>query len=853
MLKRLALLSLLLIAAAPAFAAFAIFQTCNPCTSFTPQWQPLRMGAGGQITAVYNYSDGTTLARSDSYGAWLYEATGSCTYGGTTYAAPCWQQVITATSIPGFSIDLTDSGGAVEYVAAPSNTNTQYLLYVGNLYVTTNRGVTWCKIPSATGFPGTTQNANNGNASGPFIAVDPNNPGTVYVDTLSHGVYTSSNATSCASSTFIQVTAVGTTTGHVIVFQPGSSTHILIYTIGTSGAFESTNGSTFSAVAAGSPPPSTLVDPHLVADKFNQFWLLDSKGGATSHTLWRWASSTWTAITPSNTGEVAAFAADPNSATVGANHIVTVNFAGQPNISSDNGTTWSGDNTNQTISVGASQPSWLANANQGSTPINLNGYSITFDQSSNLFFAGGLGLWETNAPITASATPWNANTLGIEQLVAGQFIAPPGYDPVFGVWDKGFFLSKNPDVFPSNYWDSSAALNPILGGWALDWASADPTFITGFERSNISTSTAPAFSTDGGNTWTPWQGLPTSTTLAGANIAALDSQHWIVAPFGQPIQVTANQGVSWANATVPGSPTNWSNGGGVGFGLAADRVAASTYCAVNLSQNFFFSTNSGVTFSASGLTSASVDGAPNAYTFKSVPGESGVFFYTAGEQTASAGAHPANTHLWKISKTTNPCDTATDVDVNLKEVMAFGFGVHNPNVGGSFPTIYADGWLNGTQGIFQSNDGGTTWATINVPASQLPWPLNQADFPIDITGDPDIYGRVYVVFAGSAAAYIDTADACPSISFSNVNPNASFAIGTPVTLQAQHSGLVPITSVSFYFDGVLIGTQTSPSGQTYSQSWTPGGTAGSHELKVQAVGNGCTTMGNFKSMPITTH
>ncbi len=823
-----------------------------PAHTFSAEWQPLPIGAGGQITAVYSYSDGTRIARGDNYGAWLYHSTGTCAYGAAVYAAPCWQQVITATSIPGFSIDLTYRSGAIEYVAAPSNTNVQYLLYVGNLYVTTDRGTTWCLIPRSTGFPGTTQNANNGNSSGPFIAIDPTNPDVVYVDTLSHGVYRSSNATSCASSTFAQVAMVGTTAAHVIAFQPGSSTHILIYAVGTSGAFESINGSTFSNVTTGSHPPDTLKAPHIFSDKFNQFWVIDSKGGKA---LWRWANSTWSSVTPGSSRQVAGFAADPNSSAVGSNHIAVVDFYGQLNISSDNGVSWTGDKGNQRVAVGASQPTWLSVANQGRSPILLNGYSMTFDQSSNILFAGGLGVWQTNAPVTQNATVWNANSLGIEQLVTVQIISPPGYAPLAGVWDKGFFLVKTPGVFPSVYWNNNSSLHQIMGGWGLDWASSDSTFITGWETSDISSSAAPAYSTDGGNTWTPWLTVPSHPGSQGGAVAALDSQHWLLQPgTGNALVQTADGGVTWSPVAVTGNPTNWTTGKGVSHPLAADRVAANTFCAVRSNQVFYYSTDAGVTLTASGLTSANVDGSPNAFVFKSVPGQSGNFFYTAGEQSGSTGAHPANTHLWKITQTTNPCDTAIKVSANLREVMAFGFGAHNPNAPGSYPTIYVDGWFNWTQGIFLSNDGGSTWMAIKVPPNQARWPLNQADFPADMEGDMDIYGRIYIAFAQSAGAFIDTQDACPWIGFTSVKPNDSLT-GT-VTLEAAHTGQVPVTSVSFYVDGSLIGTQTNGSGTpaVYSQSWNTTGVAkGAHTLRVQAVGNGCTTTGNFKQIPVSTH
>lgn len=850
---------ILVISPASAFlrGGYGIFQ---PPSSFTATWQPFRLGGGGQLTAVYNYPDNTTLIRGDAYGGWILERTNPCVYGGTSYAAPCWRNVVTASSIPSYNIDTNFGEGVVELVAAPSNTDVLYMLWgtvasaTNNLWVSTDRGVHWTLIPSTTGFPGSTQQANNGNAMGPYIAVDPNNPDIVFVDTLSHGVYRSTNARSGASSTWTQVSGVGTTTAHVIAFEPGSSTHVVIVTKGTAGAFESTNGTTFSAITAGSPPGSGLTALHTTIDKFGQIWVWDSGGGTG---LWRWASNTWTSISTSSTRQVAAFSPDPNSASLGANHIMVSDYYGQLNLSTNNGSTWTGNNTNETFSAGSSQPTWIGNANQGAPGnVLLNGYSMTFDQSSNVLFAGGIGAWQANAPITAPQTSlnWNASALGIEELIDVAIMHPPGGWPLTIVWDRGGYTILNPDVFPTANWNNSTS-NPILmNGFGLDYAFGTPNFVVNY----IPTTNMSGYSIDGGQTWTSWNG-PSWTGIDGGALAVSTTQNWILTPSpGSQLYYTTNQGTTWTASTIAGSPTNWLQKG-VGYPLAADRVNANNFCAVN-GATFYYSTNSGQNFAS---TSATIDGSAGQFAFRSVPGKGFTYLYTAGQQ--SGASHPANTHLWRLTKTTNPCDTATIVNSNLKEVMGFGFGAMPPGNSSYTTAIYANGWYNGVQGIYVSLDGGTTWAAINVPASQIPWPLNNADFPMSVEGDPDVYGRIYIPFQASAGGYIDTQDACPSVKFTSaIKPNDTIT-GT-VNLVGQSSGLpaATITAVNFYVDGALIGTQTSgvsagvpnaPNVKNYTQSWNTGSVAhGAHTIKVEAVGNGCTAGGggNAQSIPITT-
>jgi hypothetical protein len=809
----------------------------DPKLSFTPAWQPFRLGAGGQITAIYTYPDSTTLIRADTYGGYLYVPSGTCSYGATVYSGPCWQNLINARSIPRLTIDMANGdGGAAELVACSGNTNVLYMIWQHNVYVSINKGANWVKTSQVSEI-----GANNGNGSGPFIACDPNNVDVVYVGTPSNGVFKSTNGTAGASNgrsiaAFNPVVGAGTSSpanANVIAFQPGSSAHILIGTYGQ-GFYETIDEGARWNLIPGSPTTFS----HIVADQFNQFWITDNGG---SNLYW-YASHTVTKIVPG--GGVASVAVDPNSVSVGTNHVAVTAFDGQLNISGDNGRTWTGHYVDQTFSASANQPPWLGNANQhgGGGPIHLNGYSLIFDRSSNAWFAGGIGVWTTPAPIVARRTAWSANSLGIEQLVVNQIISPPGGAPIAAVWDRGFFLQKNPDAFPSTYWDNSASQHPIMSGWNIDYCSNDPTCIVGWETSNISPSTAPAWSSDGGNTFTLFASKPTHPGAQGGNIAALTSQKWaLIAALGQPISYTTDGGRTWAISRISGTPTNWLTGSGVGQALGADRVAPDTYCAVTTSKTFFSSTNAGASFTASNSALAKVDGFPNQSFLLSVPGRAGHFYYTAGGQQ---GMHPAPSHLWK---STNACATWTAVDPgHLGEPILIGFGAAAPT--GTYPTIYVYGYYNRVLGFYQSTDGGTTWTVIKVPASQTPWPLNSADLATWLSGDANVYGRIYIGFRGSGAAYIDTADACPWVGFTNIDPNSSLT-GT-VILTAHHSGLIPVSSVQFSVDGSNIGSPLTGGGP-YSASWDTGSLArGAHTLKVAATGVNCT--GSF-SIPITTH
>jgi photosystem II stability/assembly factor-like uncharacterized protein len=85
----------------------------------------------------------------------------------------------------------------------------------------------------------------------------------------------------------------------------------------------------------------------------------------------------------------------------------------------------------------------------------------------------------------------------------------------------------------------------------------------------------------------------------------------------------------------------------------------------------------------------------------------------------------------------------------LKSCLALGFGKAAP--GQHSPAIYAVGKLESTNGVFRSDDEGKNWVRINDDAHQYGW-IGQA-----VTGDPRVYGRVYLGTNGRGILYADPA------------------------------------------------------------------------------------------------
>ena len=840
----------------PASGSVRGLQSTEPGSAFTPAWRSLSMGAGGLLTGMdYHSSDGTLLVRNDTYGGYLYKANGVCTWGGASYSAPCWQQLFTVSSIPANEANVVTSGngnmGTVELVACDSNTNVLYALWNGALHISTNRGLTWALTTLRS-----SQNANSGPKDhGKFIACDPHNPDVAYIATPG-GLYYTTNGTSGSGATFAQVRDIGTTgrVPNVIVYDPnssvlgGKSQHFWTFTFG-SGVYETTNGGpsaggSFNLTSNG---PTTFFQ--MKCDKFSQLWVTND-----NQTLNRYVNGAgWTSITSlSGTGSNGAvtIAFDPASKSSNSNLIVVAWQDGNLLVSSNNGTSWRPPiiNWNETFSATGTQPGWLGHAAQyDRSGVQFDDtLDLLFDSFSNIWAAAGISVWTMFAPVSGNPTVWTANAVGIEQLVVNQIISPPAISPLAGVWDRGIFKLSNPDVFPAVQYPNSTRINQIQGAWGIDYASASIGFVTGLVTSNLDDTLAPATSTDGGRTWSAWANNPSEIGNGGV-IAASTSSNWVAVSKAVrgTLQYTNNGARSaWSSSSISGCTapflTSLFNNRQP---LAADRVTPNEFYIVDTSRNVCRSNDGGQNFTLAAR--ASFDGAIYRDVLKTAPGQAGHLFYTSG-YAAGQSKHPQNTHLYK---STNQGTNWAKVNLNLQEVIAFGFGAPKPG-GSGYPTIYAFGWLSRVQGYYQSTDGGSTWSAINVPTAIRTWAKDSVDLVTDISGDQSVYGRIYVGFLGSGAAYIDTQDACPWVNFSNISPSASLS-GT-VMLGAEHSGLVPVTSVQFQVDGTNIGAAQTGAGP-YSTSWDTGQVApGAHTLSVITTGNGCSGKGSTFSIPITT-
>ena len=692
-------------------------------------WRTLQVGAGGWITGLDISPDGTTrIIRTDTYGAYIWDDTSTQ-----------WMQLVTAASMPASDIGVDQATGVYEIRVAPSHPARLYMAYRGYVYRSDNRGRSWTR----TNFGKVDMNANDDfRTFGQKMAIDPVDPNLVYVGTQKNGLF----VTTDGGATWHSVDAVPKSTPAAnhqypgitgIVFDPGSGasgsrTRTIYAASYGNGVYRSADaGASWTRLEGG---PSRIRHGKIAID--GAYYVVGDDGAS----VWRYFAGGWTDTAPHG-HSWSTVVTDPFD----ANRIIAVDEGGSLDISRDRGATWSDivQRPNRENRRVATDIPWLAWTNESYMSVgDMLFDSITRDR---VLFAEGIGLWYADIPDTetppASIT-FNSASRGIEQLVANQVLVPPGGKPVLASWDRPVFYIDNPAAYPSIHGPDNQ--NAIVMGWALDYASTEPSFIVGlFNWWNLEKS---GYSQDGGRSWQRFASYPATAAIGkiGGSIAASTPKDIVWAPSnGSTPYYTNDGGVTWRPISIDGSARPGDGGWGSGYYLnrhivAADRVAERTFYGYNDLKGLYRSTDGGATWKLVHSGEIAPWSGFNA-ELQTVPDHAGHLFFTSGSQGGAQDHHPAPN---SFMRSVDGGATWTAVPEVL-EVRAFGFGKALTN----YPAIFIVGWVRGVYGIWRSDDNARSWVQVG------DYPLGNLANVTTIDGDKTVYGTVYVGLSGDGYAY----------------------------------------------------------------------------------------------------
>jgi photosystem II stability/assembly factor-like uncharacterized protein len=318
---------------------------------------------------------------------------------------------------------------------------------------------------------------------------------------------------------------------------------------------------------------------------------------------------------------------------------------------------------------------------------------------------------------------------GIEETVALDLLSPPqGAHLISAIGDYGGFVHWDLDK-PAPQHSSQP---PLFGNTSsVACAETNPGIIVRVGRAsahlpgrNI------GYSLDGGKSWQPAASTPQPNSALGHVAVSSDGNTWVWAPEHSSAYFTRDRGATWTESR--GIPANTR--------AIADRVNPRKFYALALFDGkLFVSTDGAATFSEQPL--ALPGGLPKAGGDRGDDrgGQDQIYATPGREGDLWLAAFDGLYHSADSGKTFEKL-------TGVQEIHAFGFGKGGPQT--DSPALYLIGVVDGRRGILRSDDTARSWVRINDDDHQ--WGLL-----LLITGDPRLYGRVYVGTHGRGILYGD--------------------------------------------------------------------------------------------------
>ncbi|KAF8167921.1 hypothetical protein B0H34DRAFT_37727 [Crassisporium funariophilum] len=328
---------------------------------------------------------------------------------------------------------------------------------------------------------------------------------------------------------------------------------------------------------------------------------------------------------------------------------------------------------------------------------------------------------------------------GIEETAIQGLISPPtGPSLLSAVGDIGGFahvsLTSAPKIgFINPTWATSAD---------IDFAGNKPTNIVRIGTGDSTTGKQVALSTDSGATWS--QDYGAADNVSGGKVAFSadgDTVLWRTGSNGVMVSQFTN-----AFVAVPSLPA--------GAAIASDKKNNTIFYGASGS-SFYLSTDGGKTFAVKGSLGASTSPVKIVVN----PGVTGDVWVSTDKG---------------LFHSTNSGTTFTTVSA-ISQAWAIALGA--PAKAGGYPAVFAAANMGGI-GYFRSDDAGVNWVTINDAAHGF----GSASSNV-MTGDPRVYGRVYIGTNGRGIFFGDASGTAPAPT-STAAPTSTSATPTSTTKPA---------------------------------------------------------------------
>ncbi len=315
---------------------------------------------------------------------------------------------------------------------------------------------------------------------------------------------------------------------------------------------------------------------------------------------------------------------------------------------------------------------------------------------------------------------WAPQIRGLEETSVRQLISPPVGEAhlISGCGDIGVMYHERLTASPSR----GMATNPVFGSaTGLAQAAGKPAYVV---RTGWGDHGNGACSSDGGQTWAPFEAQPDIAKNAPGPIATNADGSVLLWVFVHgdgtkyPAHRSADNGATWSEvSSFPKGATPVADPADPTLFYAYDTDTGTLYA----------STDSGRTFTARATGLPSGD---SQFKLAAAPGRSG--------------------DLW-LSVKGNGLYRSTDGGTSFSKIdscrASYTLGFGKAADGADYPAIYQVGSTDGITAVYRSDDQAKTWVRINDDRHQWGWTGET------ITGDPRIHGRVYLATNGRGIQY----------------------------------------------------------------------------------------------------
>ncbi|MDX6347252.1 MAG: xyloglucan-specific exo-beta,4-glucanase [Streptomyces sp.] len=696
--------------------------------SQTNRWRNVVIGGTGFVTGIVFHpaERGLAYARTDIGGAYRWDD-----------RAARWTPLIDHLGWDDWNLlgveAIALDPARPERVYLAVGTYAQSWATNGAILRSDDRGATWTRTDL-----GVRLGANeDGRGTGERLLVDPRNADTLWLGTRHDGLWRSTDR----GANWAQVSAfpaAGTSDGQGITFlvAAGRAVYAGWGDGGGDGPalYRTKDGVTWEAVPGQPTGEAAKVPQHGAHGAGGHLYVTYANGpgpnNQTDGSVWKLdtAKGTWTNVTPvtpgGTTSEGSADTFGYAGLSVDARHpgtlVVTTNnrWADVDTVfrSTDGGRSWT--SLKETAVLDVSETPYLKWGGEAKFGWWTQAVAIDPYDSRHIVFGTGATIYGTR-----DLVHWAPQIRGLEETAVTKLISPPTGQAhlLSALGDIGGFYHDTLTASPA----AGMYSNPIFGSaTGLDQAALKPSYVV---RTGWSSNGNGASSTDGGRTWTPFAGQPDIAAAAPGPIAVSADGgtllwsfiHWDGTKYAA--HRSTDGGATWAE--VPSFPKG-------GTPVADPADATRLYVYDTDAGVVYGSTDSGATFTAGATGLPSGD---SQFRITAAPGRSG--------------------DLW-LSAKWNGLYRSTDGGATFTKLSscwgsyALGFG--KAADGASYPALYHVGSVSDFTAVYRSDDEGATWTRINDDAHQWGW-VGQT-----VTGDPRVYGRVYLGTNGRGIQYSDT-------------------------------------------------------------------------------------------------